>query len=345
MSEQLQQREAEVLKVIIEDYIAKAIPVGSRTVAKKSRLKLSPASMRNIMADLTEKGYLEQPHTSAGRIPTASAFRLYLDTAFTPSPLSDLDKQGIGNILRSAGLEVSDVLSQASKLLSSLSRQVALVLAPSHEDVRWREIDFALIKPGVVLAVVILDGGIVQNKLLTVEDSITKADLEKFRNYLNEHFSGLTLSEARARIHAELQSAKQRLKLLYRRALRLARHTFEETSARDMFVDGTTNILAHAEFSDVVKMREILMLLEERTRLLRLMDRTIAEQGIKIMLGQESQMDDLMGCGVICSTYGDEVRPLGVVSVIGPLRMDYAKVIPVVDYISQTLTDLLNERF
>ena len=112
-----------------------------------------------------------------------------------------------------------------------------------------------------------------------------------------------------------------------------------------MFVDGTTNILAHAEFSDVVKMREILMLLEERTRLLRLMDRTIAEQGIKIMLGQESQMDDLMGCGVICSTYGDEVRPLGVVSVIGPLRMDYAKVIPVVDYISQTLTDLLNERF
>ncbi len=345
MEAMLQSREAEVLKIIIEDYIASAVPIGSRTVAKKSPLKLSPASMRNIMADLTEKGYLEQPHTSAGRVPTPIAFRYYLDSTFTPLKLSEHDKQGIGEHLRSAGLEMSDLLGQASKLVSSLSQQVALVLAPSNEDVRWREIDFALIKPGLVLTVLILDGGIVQNKLLTVEDDITKADLEKFRNYLNKHFSGLTLSEARTRIHAELQSAKQRLKLLYLRALRLARHTFEHSGSRDVFVEGTTNILEHAEFSDVIKMREILRLLEERTQILRILDRTIAEQGIKIMLGRESELDGLLECSVVCSTYGDEVNPRGVVSVIGPLRMDYAKVIPVVDYIAQTLTDLLHERF
>lgn len=345
MSEELLPREKEVLKVIIEDYIAKAIPVGSRTVAKQSGLKLSPASMRNVMSDLTEKGYLEQPHTSAGRIPTVQAFRHYLDAVFLPVQLTTGHKQVISRQLQEAGLEISDVLSQASKLVSSLSHQVSLVLAPSHEDVRWREMDFALIKPGLVLAVLILDGGIVQNKLLSVEENVTKDDLATFRNYLNEHYQGLTLSEARRRIIAELDNAKRRLKLLYRRALRLARTTFEENPSREVFVEGTSNILEYAEFSDVHKMREILRLLEERTRLLHILDKTISGEGIKIMLGHESELEDLQDCGVVCSSYGEDFRPLGVVGVIGPLRMDYARIIPVVDYISQALTGLLKDRF
>ncbi len=345
MSEQLLPREAEVLRIIIEDYIAKALPVGSRTVAKQSGLKLSPASMRNVMSDLTEKGYLEQPHTSAGRIPTVTAFRHYLDTAFTPLDLTEEYKRSIGQRLKESGLELSDVLSQAGKLVSSLSQQVSMVLAPRNEDVRWREIDFALVKPDLVLAVLILDGGIVQNKLLHVEETVTREELEKFRNYLNEHYRGLTLSEARARILNELHNAKRRLKLLYQRALRLARNTFEQNPSRTVYVEGTLNILEHAEFADVAKMRDILRLLEERTRLLDLLDKTIEGQGIRIMLGQEAELDDLHGCSVICSSYGDEVRPLGVVGVIGPLRMDYARVVPVVEYISQTLTGLLKERF
>lgn len=345
MPEQLLPREEQVLKIIIEDYIAKAMPVGSRTVAKKSELKLSPASMRNVMSDLTDKGYLEQPHTSAGRIPTVRAFRHYLDSAFMPLQLTEERKSAISQQLQQAGLELSDVLGQASKLVSNLSNQVSLVLAPRHEDVRWREIDFALVKPGLVLAVLILDGGIVQNKLLPVEEDVTKDELDKFRNYLNEHYKGLTLSEARRRIVSELENAKRRLKMLYRRALRLARTTFDENPLREVYVDGTLNILEHAEFADVGKMREILRLLEERTRLLTILDKTITGEGIKIMLGQEAELDDLQGCSVVCSAYGDEIRPLGVVSVIGPLRMDYARVIPVVDYISQALTGMIKERF
>ncbi len=345
MQEQLLPREEEVIKTIIEDYIVKAMPVGSRTVAKQSGLRLSPASMRNVMADLTEKGYLEQPHTSAGRIPTVLAFRHYLDTVFMPEQLSPEYKKSIDRQLKEAGMELSEVLSRASKLVSSLSRQVGMILAPRHEDVRWREIDFALIKPGLVLAVLVLDAGIVQNKLLSVEETITRDELEKFGNYLNDNYRGMTLAEARTRIIAELENAKARLKLLYRKALRLARTTFEANPLREIFVDGTLNIFEHAEFADVAKMRDILRLLEERTRLLGLLDKTIEEQGIKIMLGQEAEIDDLHGCSVISSTYGDEERPLGVVSVIGPLRMDYARVIPVVDFISQTLTTLMKERF
>lgn len=344
MSESLLPREAEVLKVIIEDYIAKASPVGSRTVAKRSGLQLSPASMRNVMADLTEKGFLEQPHTSAGRVPTVSAFRYYLYSAFTPSLLTEEHKHSIYTQLQDAGLELSDMLVQASKIVSSFSHQVAMIVAPRHEDVRWREIVFSLIKPGLALAVLVLEGGIVQNKLVPVEADVTPNDLEKFRNYLNDHYKGLTLSEARRHILDELLNAKRRLKLMYKRALRIARTTFEQNPLREVFVDGTTNIFEHAEFLDMARLRDVLRLLEERTKLLDILDRTIAEGGVSIVLGQESQVDDLQEMGMVSSPYGEDA-PLGVVSVLGPLRMDYARVIPVVEYISETLTGILKERF
>jgi len=337
-------RETEVLRIIIEDYIANAQPVGSRTVAKQSGLSLSPASMRNVMADLTDKGYLEQPHTSAGRIPTAVAFRHYINANMAPRQLTVEEKSRIGVYLHQAGLDLSEVLNQATKLLSTFSHQVALILAPSREDVRWREIGFSLIRPGVVLAVLVLDGGIVQNRLIEAEPDVTKDDLTTFGNYLNEHFRGRTLSEARTLIGNELEGAKRRLQRLYARALQLARSTFEHLEKRQMFVEGATYILDQTEFADLTKIRDILRLLEERSRLLKLLDRTIAEKGVKIMLDDEAELDDLKGCGVVTSSYGDAAQTRGVISVIGPMRMDYAKVVPAVDFIAKTLTELLKER-
>ncbi|QJT10892.1 heat-inducible transcriptional repressor HrcA [Oceanidesulfovibrio marinus] len=343
--EELVQREIDVLKTIIEEYIATGAPVGSRMVSKKSGLSLSPASMRNVMADLTEKGYLAQPHTSAGRIPTPEAFRFYLGSQLMPHPLPPQLKDRIGQTLSGAGLDLKDILTEASRLASTMTNQICMIVAPSHDEARWKEIDFVLIKPGLVLAVLVLEGGTVQNKLIPVGEVYNQDDLVKFSNYLNEHFRGRSLSHARLLIHRELQSARRQIEALSRKALRLARSTFDEPTARDVIVDGATNLFAHAEFAEVEKMREIFSLLEERSRLLELLDKTIAHEGIKVTFCADVHMDQLEECSLVSSPYGEFGQPLGVVGVMGPVRMDYANVLPLVDCIAKTLTDMLKERF
>ncbi len=342
---QLNAREIEVLITIVQDYISTGTPVGSRTVAKKSDLQLSPASMRNTMADLADKGYLIQPHTSAGRAPTVEAFRFYLDTTLRLHPLTETRRQDIRQTMVESGLDMSNMLSQAAKVLSSMSHQASFVLAPSRDDVRWREIEFALIKPGLVLAMLILEGGMVQNKLVKVEEGIYKDDLLQFANYLHAHYRGRNLSEARRSILGELLEEKRRLKRLYVDALRLAQEAFEDSEAREVYVDGAVNMLDYVEFADIARMREILRLLEERSRLLEVLDRTIVGEGIKITLAQEANLEEFNDLSVVSSPYGGEGVAQGVISIIGPQRMDYSTVVPVVDYLAKTLTHLLKARY
>lgn len=342
----LAQREADVLSTIIESYISTALPVGSRTVANTSRLRLSAASMRNTMADLTDKGYLEQPHTSAGRIPTAKAFRLYVDTLLRVRPISREERTDIFGCLTRQGLEVGRMLQQASTVVSSLSQQVSLVLAPGGNDIRWRRIDFSLLADRLVLAVLVLDGGMVRNRVVQVEETVTDDDLTSFGNYLNCHYAGLSLTEARSRILRELRSTETHLEKLCARALGLARLAFtEETDEeRQIFVDGKLTLLDKAEFTDSGRMHELLALLEERTKLLKLLDNTLRGADVSVSIAPEEAENDFSGLSVVTAPYGGD-SPLGVVSVIGPLRMDYGTIVPVVDCISKSLSTLLKDRF
>jgi len=339
------QRELEVLTAIVEDYIAKAQPVGSRTVSKTGSMRLSPASIRNTMADLTDKGYLEQPHTSSGRVPTAKAFRLYLDQVMQLRPLPISMKEMMASSLGQAGLEIDDILRHASRVLSSASRQVCMVLAPRHSLARWRQIDFVLLRPGLVMAILVLQGGLVQKRVVTVADDIGADDLVHFGNYLNHHFQNLTVSEVRGRIIAEMAAAKRELSNLTGRAMQLAMDAFSTTDAPEVFVEGTLNMLSQPEFTDLGVMREVLGALEERTRLLEVLDKTMAEYRTVVVLGAEAQVSDLAGCGLVSSPYGTQGAPLGAVSVIGPLRMDYAEVVPLVNYTAQLITAMLGRHF
>jgi len=342
---ELASRELQVLTTIVENYIACAEPIGSRTVARESGLNLSAASMRNTMADLTEKGYLEQPHASAGRIPTAKAFRCYLDTVLRAPVLDDGQQRLIKTYMGGAGLEITDILRQTSRLLSALSRQVSMVLAPGIEDARWMRIDFVQVRSGLIMSVLVLEGGMAQNKLIKVKEHIPQDDLVKFANYLNHHFEGKPLSLVKEHILRELKGAEKRLNKLYRRALILAGETFEPDPERDFFVDGALNMLDHPEFSDLENIRELLHFLEERSRLLELLGKTIGTKGIKITLGRETQCKDLKYCSVISSPYGDRDQSLGVVGIMGPLRMDYSRVVPLVDFTARMLTKVLKNRF
>lgn len=340
-------REREVLTTIIEAYIASAAPVGSRTVSKQSVLGLSPASIRNIMADLTEAGYLAQPHTSAGRVPTAKAFRFYLDTVMRPAEMPEAQRRRIADGLSTAGLEVGDMLRRASRLLAGLSLQVAMVVVPKESTARWKRIDFSLLNSGLVMVLLVLQGGLVRTRVIETDPEVTADDLVYYANYLNDLFTDMTVAEARLRLLAELEQARQSLSALCRRALSMARVAVEQEreAAAEVFVDGTPNILSQPEFTDAEHMRELMRVLEERTILLNLLDKTANELKTVITIGGESDQAALAELGVITAPYGTGCVPLGAIGVIGPLRMDYAKLVPVVNCTADTLTRLLDRHF
>jgi heat-inducible transcriptional repressor len=342
---ELSSREIDVLTIIVEEYIATAKPVGSRIVAKKSRSKLSPASIRNTMADLADKELLDQPHTSAGRIPTIKGLRHFLDTILQIPPLSGHEMDAISDHLGHVGSDPSDIFRNTSRVLSSISQQACLVLGPSQGHVQWKHIDFVLLTPGKIMSILVLQGGIVQNKIIDVDVKITSDDLIKYANYLNSHFQGQPLHTVREKIRAQMQAAQQVFDALYQRALDLADKTCSAGSQREIFVEGASNLLTQPDFADIEAMRDIFRLLEERSRLLELVDTIFDERDSRIVIGQEKSWNDLEYCCLVSCPYTISEQTAGMISVIGPVRMNYAKIIPMVDFTAQVLSQMLQSRF
>ncbi|MFO7727773.1 MAG: heat-inducible transcriptional repressor HrcA [Desulfonatronovibrio sp.] len=334
----LDKRKTDVLLTIVKNYILTGQPVSSKAVSTDSNLKLSPASIRNIMGDLSDEGYIEQPHTSAGRIPTAIGFRFYLDSNLEIEPLSRGVEEQIKTTLTSVGPDFSKTLSQACKILSSFSSQISLVIAPSHQLIRWQQIDFVLLRPGLVMSVLVMEGGMVTNRVINVDRDINGDDLVRFSNYLNDHFQGKTLLHVRATILNQMHSARRQFENLYEKALNLARQSFEDTS-RQVYMEGTHYLFQKKDFSDLNKMRELFKMLEEKSKILKLLDKTIESKNLNILLGQ----DELSQFTVISSPYSMRDDNIGAVSIIGPTRMNYSKIVPAVDLTAKILSQLLQE--
>jgi heat-inducible transcriptional repressor len=296
------------------------------------------------MADLSERGLLSQPHTSAGRVPTTKAFRYYLDSILTISPLPLEEQQRISKTLEEVGPDLPQTLSQASKILSSLSNQISMVLTPRKSLVRWQQIDFILLRPGLVMSVLVLDGGLIQNKVIQVDKDITADELIKYSNFLNDSFQGRTLYQVREEILEQMKKAHLEFEHLYKKALKLAQDTFEANN-RQVFVEGTINLLEGEDLSDINAMRDLFKILEEKSKLLQLLDKTIESRGLNIILGEEQNLEELQEYSVISSPYSIKDDTLGVVSVIGPMRMDYSKVIPTVDLMAKILSQIFRKHF
>ena len=351
---QLDQRSLCILTTIIEEYITSAMPVGSKWLAANSQLSLSSASMRNSMANLTELGYLEQPHTSSGRVPTNKAFRLYIDRLLDLRPLPLEEKGEILQALGQNDLEMGEVLRRATALVAARCNQVSMVLAPEPKAARWNSIGFAQSGPGKVLAIMLLQGGMVETRVISTTTKFSSDELTSFGNYLNSNFQGMTLACARKAIEEELSHAEAHLEKMMQQALTLGGQAVTHmTFDRELFVEGTKTILDQVEFSDISSAREMFAFLEERTRLLELLDATM--DGTKTIQPQlqtiqpEVQVNfwrahALPGCSMVSAPYGNKLLGGGVVSVIGPSRMNYSAVMPVVSYISTALTNILKGR-
>ncbi|EPR41463.1 heat-inducible transcription repressor HrcA [Desulfovibrio sp. X2] len=359
----LNERETRTLTTIIELYIETAQPVGSRTVSRASGLGLSPASIRNVMADLTEKGYLEQPHTSAGRVPSALAFELYLEQGVRPAFLSEPERRIIVSSLGEAAGDISDLLRQACRLLSGLSKQVCMVMAPMQGEVCWKRIEFALIKPTLVMVILVLQGGLIQKKLVELERPVTSDDLVRYANYLNDLFTDKTVSQVRAHLLREMERARSALSEYFTQALRLASETVAAESERELFVEGAVNVISQPEFAGPESIRRLLSMLEERTRLLDILDRVMESGGVLVSLDRldrldrpdsadrQEGIDGLMGgepfpgLSVIARPYGAQGQAIGVIGLLGPMRMNYAGLMPVVSCTADAISDILRKRF
>ncbi len=338
--ETLTDRSKKILEAIIEDYIVTAEPVGSRTITRRHGVSLSPATVRNVMADLEEMGFLASPHTSAGRVPTDKAYRLYVDSLLSVRRIARDERHEIHRHCQLTGKDIGEVLKETSRLLSSMSHYMGIVAAPRFTATILRHIEFVKLSGRRILVILVAQNGIVQNKIVKADEEFSTDDLVRMTNYLNELLQGLSITEVRARLLAEMENEKNRYDALLGKALHLSEQTLAGDDA-EVFIEGQANILEQPEFADVVKMKEMFRTFSEKGVLVNLLDRCMDAHGINIFIGSESHLNQMNGLSLITSTYMSGKNTVGVLGVIGPTRMGYAKVIPIVDYTARLVSRML----
>lgn len=334
-------RSRQILEAIIEDYISTAEPIGSSAIRSRHGISLSSATIRNVMADLEEMGFLASPHISAGRVPTDKAYRFYVDSLLAVRSVDRNERDEIRRRCTVDGRDVDGVFRDVSQMLSSVSRYMGVVAAPRFNANLFRQIDFIRLGTRRVLAVMISQSGSVQNRILELKEDIAADDLLKMANYLNTLLQGLTISSVKRRILEEMQSDKTRYDQLLANALQLSEQAFDESSS-GLFIEGQANIFDQPEFADIQRMKDLFRAMEQKSQLLALLDNCLSAPGINIFIGSESHMNSMSGMSLITSTYVTGKNTLGVLGVIGPTRMGYGKVIPIVDYTAKMLTRLLH---
>jgi heat-inducible transcriptional repressor len=336
------ERDRNILKIVVTDYIHTGEPVGSRTVAKGSDLNLCPATIRNVMADLEDMGLLQQPHTSAGRIPTEKGLRLYVDTLLDRQELSVPEQEEIKGTYEACHADISQLMRGTCRILSAFSHYTGIVMAPPLQETIFKRIEFIRIKRNQVLTIFVTTSGLVQNRVVEMEEDLSQDELTKITHYLNDVLVGLTLREVRERIVEEMRREKAIYDELLQKTLQLGGETVEAPEQRDLYIEGQTKILDEPAFADVERMKELFKAFEEKSVLVKLLDRSMKAQGVQILFGSECGVTGIEGCSLITSAYGHPGRFMGILGVMGPMRMNYSRIIPVVDYTAKLLTDILN---
>ena len=343
MTDKLKERDRKILEAIIKDYIETGMPVGSRRVTKKYDLNVSPATVRNVMADLEEMHLLEQPHTSAGRVPTDEGYRFYVDSLLEVRELSRVVKDEIRKKYSLANLGLDEIMQETTRVLSFLSKYTGIISTPRIQDATFRHLEFLKLRKGTILVILVTESGFVQNKIIEDEDDLSPDDLMKLSNYINDVLKNLSIQEAKERILAEMKKEKAQYDRLMSKALALSHEALEDQEEGTVIIDSQIHILDHLEFKDVDKMKAVFKAFEEKNIIIRLLDKTIGGEGIQIFIGAETEDSEIQDCTIIASPYQKEGITLGALGVIGPTRMSYNTVIPIVDYTAKVVTRIIEE--
>lgn len=345
MEPNLPNREREILRAVVDSYIQTGEPVGSRTISREHPESRSPATIRNVMSDLEEAGLLSQPHPSAGRLPTERGIRFYVEELLEPHPVPDEERARIDHALRSSPRgELGVLLERASQVLAELSHNVGMVLVPAFSTRVFERIDFVRIAPHRVAVLFMSRPGLVDHRVVQVDEDHPQAELDRVSRYLNDSFRGLSLPEIRAQLLEMMSEDKAQYDRLMREAIELSTRSFDPAGAEsDLIVEGKTNILDTQGFDSVERMKSLFHAFEEKSRLVALLNQCLDDKGRRLFIGSEAGTAGIPGCSLIVSPYHDGTRPVGTVGVLGPERMEYARVISLVDTLARLLSDLLSE--
>lgn len=338
------ERAQHFLKALIERYIRDGQPVGSRTLAKDTGLDLSPATVRNVLADLEDLGLVSSPHTSAGRIPTISGYRMFIDSLLTVQDLKKSEVEKIRSELVMQGEENNALLASASRLLSGVTHMTGVVTLPRREKNTFRQIEFLPLSDRRVLGILVTDAGEVHNRILHTHRDFTRAELEQAAIFLTNSFAGHDMDLVRQRLLQELNDARDHFDQLMTQALTMAGEVVDASASEDdCMIAGQTNLMEFEELSGLDQLRKLFDAFTEKREILHLLDQFQNADGVQIYIGEESGYQLLNGCSVVTAPYQINEKMVGVLGVIGPTRMNYERVIPVVDITAKILSAALKK--
>jgi heat-inducible transcriptional repressor len=332
------------LKVLIERYIRDGQPVGSRTLAKDAGLDLSPATIRNVMSDLDDLGLVSSPHTSAGRIPTVTGFRMFLDSLLTVQDLKDQEIERMRANLLVNG-DHTQILASASKLLSGVTQMAGVVTVPRREKSSFRQIEFLPLSNRRVLAILVTEDGEVNNRILHTHRDFSRAELDQSADFLNHSFSGMEMGAVRLRVLQELNEAHEHFDRSMSEALEMAEEVVDSSKAQDdCVIAGQTNLMEFSDLASLGKLRKLFDAFTEKREILHLLDQFQHAEGVQIFIGDESGYQLLNGCSMVTAPYHVNDQVVGMLAVIGPTRMHYERVIPIVDVTAKILGAALKKQ-
>lgn len=340
----LNERSMQLLKTLVERYISDGQPVGSRALAKDCDMNLSPATIRNVMADLEDMGLICSPHTSAGRMPTVSGYRLFVDSLLTVKPLDQQEVSWLNNELQATD-DSSQIISSASRLLAELTQMVGVVTLPRREIVSLRHIEFLPLSNTRVLVIFVTNEQEVHNRIIHTSRAFSQAELQCAANYLNSIYRGQSLAAVRDSLIKELQATREHINQSMLDAIAMAKLVFNQENEKDDFVlAGETNLMGVSELSDIDRLKKLFEAFSQKQAVIHLLDQCMQAQGVQIFIGEESGYQEFKHCSLVTSSYSISDQVVGVLGVIGPTRMNYQKIIPFVDVTAKLLGAALNPK-
>ena len=336
----LDERKQKILQAIIDDYISTAEPIGSRTIARKYNLGVSSATIRNEMADLELLGYLEQLHTSSGRVPSGKGYRLYVDDLLAPSKISEKEINLIASWYNSRTKSIEEVFQETAKIISRLTKNVSLVMAPQLSQSTFRCLQFVALDKNQAIVIVMTDAGFIENKIIDIPHGTSIEDLQKIATIINGHLSGLMLDEIKTSL---IKKIKNEVNMdLFEATFDSILKALAIEKKERLYLGGTTQLLSQPEFRNVEKVKDILTMLEEEQLLCDLLNSQNGD-GVTVTIGQENKYSGIKDCSIIKATYHIKGKVIGTVAVLGPTRMEYGKIITLLEFMHGNLGQILKK--
>ncbi len=338
----LDERSKQILQAVIQMYISSAGPVGSRAVTKKFPIGLSPATIRNIMSDLEDMGFLRQPHTSAGRVPTDSGYRFYVDALSSGG--TGMDTELVAEMQRKLEMLRSDMnsyLDNASRMLSELSHYIGISVSPTTNQTTLSRIELVPYRRNQIAVMLITDEAVIRNRTITVDRELSREDLGRISGYINERFRGHTLDEIRDHIAGEMSQDRMLCDNLISEAIAICRNVFDAQES-DVFISGVSDALTLPDFCDIDRIRGLIRTIEDKHIILKLLEKIAEGEGPQVFIGSENSLDELKEFSLVAAPYCEGNRPIGAIGIIGPTRMNYSQAITLVDMTAKIITDIFS---